>query len=32
MSRRIGLLALRGYLIFAIVIMVVKLIQVTAAR
>jgi Mn2+/Fe2+ NRAMP family transporter len=30
MSRRIGLLALRGYIIFAIVIMVVKLIQVTA--
>jgi Mn2+/Fe2+ NRAMP family transporter len=32
MSRRIGLLALRGYIIFAIVIMVIKLIQVTTAR
>jgi Mn2+/Fe2+ NRAMP family transporter len=32
MSRRIGLLALRGYIVFAIVIMVVKLIQVTTAH
>jgi NRAMP (natural resistance-associated macrophage protein)-like metal ion transporter len=32
MARRIGLLTLRGYIIFAIVIMVIKLIQVTAAR
>jgi len=32
MSRRIGLLALRGYIVFAIVIMVIKLIQVTTAR
>jgi Mn2+/Fe2+ NRAMP family transporter len=32
MSRRIGLLALRGYIVFAIVIMVIKLIQVTTAH
>ncbi len=32
MSRRIGLLALRGYIVFAIVIMVIKLIQVTATH
>jgi hypothetical protein len=32
MSRRIGLLALRGYILFAIVIMVIKLIQVTTAH
>jgi Mn2+/Fe2+ NRAMP family transporter len=32
MSRRVGLLALRGYIIFAIVIMVIKLIQVTTAH
>ncbi len=32
MSRKIGLLALRGYVVFAIVIMVVKLIQVTTAH
>ncbi|HUN35377.1 MAG TPA: NRAMP family divalent metal transporter [Trebonia sp.] len=31
MSRKIGLLALRGYIIFAIIIMVVKLIQYTTA-
>ena len=32
MARRIGLLTLRGYIIFAIVIMVIKLIQVTTAH
>jgi hypothetical protein len=32
MSRKIGLLALRGYIVFAIVIMVIKLIQVTTAH
>jgi Mn2+/Fe2+ NRAMP family transporter len=32
MTRRIGLLSLRGYIIFAIVIMVIKLIQVTTAH
>jgi Mn2+/Fe2+ NRAMP family transporter len=32
MPRRIGLLSLRGYIIFAIVIMVIKLIQVTTAH
>jgi hypothetical protein len=32
MPRKIGLLALRGYIVFAIVIMVVKLIQVTTAH
>jgi len=32
MSRRIGLLALRGYIIFAIVIMVIKLLQFTTAH
>ena len=32
MARRVGLLALRGYILFAIVIMVIKLIQVTAAH
>ena len=32
MARRIGLLTLRGYIIFAIVIMVIKLIQVTTAQ
>jgi Mn2+/Fe2+ NRAMP family transporter len=31
-GRRIGLLAVRGYIIFAIVIMVIKLIQLTTAR
>jgi len=32
MTRRIGLLSLRGYILFAIVIMVIKLIQVTTAH
>jgi len=32
MARRIGLLSLRGYIIFAIVIMVIKLVQVTTAH
>jgi Mn2+/Fe2+ NRAMP family transporter len=32
MSRKIGLLTLRGYIVFAIVIMVIKLIQVTTAH
>ena len=32
MARRIGLLTLRGYIIFAVVIMVIKLIQVTTAH
>jgi hypothetical protein len=32
MARRVGLLTLRGYIIFAIVIMVIKLIQVTTAH
>ena len=32
MARRIGLLTLRGYIIFAIVIMVIKLVQVTTAH
>ena len=32
MARRIGLLALRAYIIFAIVIMVIKLVQVTTAH
>ena len=32
MARRIGLLALRGYIVFAVVIMVIKLIQVTTAH
>ena len=32
MGRRIGLVALRGYIIFAIVIMVIKLVQVTTAH
>ena len=31
-SRKIGLLALRGYIIFAIIIMVIKLIQYTTAH
>jgi hypothetical protein len=31
-SRRIGLLALRGYIVFAVVMMAVKLIEVTTAR
>ena len=32
MARRIGLLTLRGYIAFAIVIMVIKLIQVATAH
>jgi hypothetical protein len=32
MARRIGLLALRGYIVFAVVIMVIKLVQVTTAH
>jgi NRAMP (natural resistance-associated macrophage protein)-like metal ion transporter len=32
MARRIGLLTLRGYIIFAVVIMVIKLVQVTTAH
>ena len=32
MARRIGLLTLRAYIIFAIVIMVIKLVQVTTAH
>jgi hypothetical protein len=32
MSRKIGLLALRGYIVFAIIIMVIKLIQYTTAH
>lgn len=32
MARRIGLLTLRGYIVFAIVIMVIKLVQVTTAH
>jgi hypothetical protein len=32
MDRRIGLLTLRAYIIFAVVIMVIKLIQVTTAH
>ena len=32
MARRIGLLSLRGYILFAIVIMVIKLVQVTTAH
>ena len=32
MARRIGLLTLRGYIVFAIVIMVIKLVQVTAGH
>ena len=32
MARRVGLLSLRGYMLFAIVIMVIKLIQFTTAR
>jgi Mn2+/Fe2+ NRAMP family transporter len=32
MARRIGLLSLRGYIIFAVVIMVIKLVQVTTAH
>jgi len=32
MARRIGLLTLRGYIVFAVVIMVIKLVQVTTAH
>ena len=32
MARRIGLLTLRAYIVFAIVIMVIKLVQVTTAH
>ena len=32
MARRVGLLALRAYIVFAVVIMVIKLVQVTAGH